>query len=187
MRHLTLIPTLVCAASLLALAACTNSLLPADLPTEMVPAATAPMSGAPTEVPSLAPLPGTVIVTPIPSESVPNSGGEPTATLSDSTSVQDQGTNITLKDQGQILRLKVGQRFLLYLGADTYDWTVDIDNQAVVSRVMGVMVIRGAQGLFEARSPGTTTLTTTGDPLCRQSQPACAMPSLLFRVTLVVE
>jgi hypothetical protein len=180
MRHLTLIQTLVCTASLLALAACSNSLLPAAaLPTETIPAS---MPVLPTDISSPAPLPSTV-----PSAVVPNSGGEPTATLPDSTSVPDQGTNITLKDQGQTIQLKVGQRFLLYLGTDTYDWSVDIENQSVVSRVMGVMVIRGAQGLFEARSPGTTTLTATGDPLCRQSQPACAMPSILFHVTLVVE
>ncbi len=99
----------------------------------------------------------------------------------------DQQLVITLASDNQTYHLKVGQRFLVNLGMDTYNWDVTIADQSIASRVIGVMVIRGAQGLYEARAPGTTTLTATGDPLCRQSKPACMMPSRMVRVTLIVE
>lgn len=99
----------------------------------------------------------------------------------------DQQLVITQDSDNQTYHLKVGQRFLVNLGMDTFDWNVQIADQTVASLVIGVMVIRGAQGLYEARAPGTTTLTATGDPLCRQSKPACMMPSRVVKVTLVVE
>jgi hypothetical protein len=47
-------------------------------------------------------------------------------------------------------------------------------------------VIVGAQGVYEAKAPGKTTLTATGDPACRRATPACAAPSRLFTLTLEV-
>jgi hypothetical protein len=93
--------------------------------------------------------------------------------------------DVTLADDGRTITLTVGQRFLLNLGAD-YTWTVTLDDQAVVSRVVGVLVIRGAQGLYEARQSGQATLTATGDPVCRGATPPCAAPSRQFRVEIVV-
>lgn len=93
---------------------------------------------------------------------------------------------VTLEDDGGTVRLQAGERFLLKLGED-YDWTVTVADQTIVSRVMNVMVVRGAQGLYEAQKPGTTTLTASGDPVCRQSQPPCAMPSRLFEITVVAK
>jgi hypothetical protein len=97
-----------------------------------------------------------------------------------------QELSVLLSDDGKTVHLKVGQRFLLNLGAD-YDWTPIVADQKVVSRVVGILVIRGAQGVYEAHAAGTTILTASGDPICLKSKPACAMPSRLFKVTLVVE
>ncbi len=97
-----------------------------------------------------------------------------------------QDLSVTLADDGKTVHFKVGQRFLLNLGAE-YNWNPVVADQSIVSRVIGILVIRGAQGIYEAHAPGTTTLTATGDPTCRQSKPACAMPSRVFKVTLVVE
>jgi hypothetical protein len=94
---------------------------------------------------------------------------------------------ITPESAGKTYHLKVGDRFLVNLGMDMFDWNEEVADQNVVSRVIGITVIRGAQGVYEARAPGTTTLTATGDPLCRQSQPPCMMPSRMVSVTLVVE
>lgn len=80
----------------------------------------------------------------------------------------------------------MGQSFLLNLG-DQYDWNINVADQTIVSRVKNIAVIRGAQGVYDAVKAGTTTLTAMGDPMCRQSKPACAMPSIFFEVTLVVE
>jgi hypothetical protein len=93
---------------------------------------------------------------------------------------------ITLADNDKTLTFHVGQHFLLAL-SESYDWTISIDNQSVVSRVVNVLAIRGTQGLFEAHKPGRTILTAVGDPPCRKAQPACAAPSRLFRLNVIVQ
>ena len=40
---------------------------------------------------------------------------------------------------------------------------------------------------YEANKTGSTTLTASGDPVCRQSQPPCALPSRLFQITVEVQ
>ncbi len=120
---------------------------------------------------------------PVTGPTAPVQSGGSTETVSPAPS---QSPTVTLDDRGKTIHLKVGERFLLKLG-DAYDWQVEIDDQNVVSRVIGVMVVRGAQGLYQARQAGTATLKAAGDPPCRQSQPACAQPSIQFQVTIVVE
>jgi hypothetical protein len=53
--------------------------------------------------------------------------------------------------------------------------------------VVNITVVRGAQGVYEAHQTGGTTLTATGDPVCRQSQPPCAIPSRLFEIQVTVQ
>ena len=96
-----------------------------------------------------------------------------------------QQKTVTQEDQGKTIDLLVGERFLLNLG-EGYRWEVEVSDPNVVSRVNNITVVRGAQGVYEALHPGTTTLTATGDPACRQAKPPCAMPTTLFTVTLVV-
>jgi hypothetical protein len=93
---------------------------------------------------------------------------------------------VTLADNGRTITLHVGQRFLLDLGAD-YNWTVTVDHPLILSRVVNVLVIRGAQGLYEAHSPGYATLTATGDPVCHSAQPPCEIPPREFQIHIVVE
>ncbi len=92
---------------------------------------------------------------------------------------------VTLDDQGQTINLMVGESFLLNLG-DAYAWEVNISDQNVLSRAKNITVVRGAQGVYDANQAGTVTLSASGDPLCRQSQPPCALPSVLFMITVVV-
>jgi ABC-type transport system substrate-binding protein len=96
-------------------------------------------------------------------------------------------STITMADKGKTFTFHVGDSFLLNLGGNVYDWTVTVDNQDVIALKMGVMVIRGAQGIFDALIPGTAILTATGDPLCRKSKPPCMMPTILFRITVIVQ
>jgi plastocyanin/predicted secreted protein len=104
-----------------------------------------------------------------------------------STSGSDQTSNqiVTLAQNNQEIYLKKGESFLLKLG-NNYNWNIDISDQTVVSRVINIMVINGAQGIYEAHSSGTATLTAQGDPFCLSSVPRCAMPSILFRVNIIV-
>ena len=67
--------------------------------------------------------------------------------------------SITPADNGQTITLTMGQTFLLNLGADR-NWDVQIANQSIVSRVVTITVIRGAQGVYEARAAGETKLTS---------------------------
>ena len=94
---------------------------------------------------------------------------------------------ITLGENGKIFILHPGESFLLNLGMEVYDWTVTIDDQNVLSRVKNIMVIRGAQGVYQATSLGIAVLSAVGDPLCRNSTPACMAPSILFKVTVIVQ
>ncbi len=96
-----------------------------------------------------------------------------------------EGKVITFADDGKTISLKVKETFLLKLGEE-YDWNVTIDNQTVLSRVVGVTVVRGAQGIYRANSPGKATLTTVGDPVCRKAIPPCAAPSREFKLYVVV-
>jgi hypothetical protein len=93
---------------------------------------------------------------------------------------------ITLADNGKTLTFHPGERFLLKLG-EAYNWDIQPFDQTIVARVKNVMVIRGAQGLYDVLKTGQIELSATGDPTCRSAKPACAMPSILFKVTIVVE
>jgi len=95
------------------------------------------------------------------------------------------GREITLDDNGRMVELKIGECFLLKLGED-YDWTLEVDDMAVISRVKNIAVVRGAQGVYEALKAGTAVLSAAGEPVCRKSNPPCGRPSIAFKVTLVV-
>ena len=94
---------------------------------------------------------------------------------------------VTMADNGRTLQLNVGDGFLLNLGSDFYDWSVEIDNQAVVSRELNISVIKGAQEIYRTRSSGTATLSATGSPQCMNLTPPCMVPSILFRIDLIVQ
>ncbi len=96
-----------------------------------------------------------------------------------------EGKIITLEDDRKTISLHLKETFLLKLGEE-YDWNVTIDNQTVLSRVVGVLVVRGAQGIYRANSPGSATLTAVGDPVCRKAIPPCAAPSREFKLNVVV-
>ena len=86
--------------------------------------------------------------------------------MHDNLSEKDESSTriITLEDDGKSISLNAGQSFLLKLGED-FEWNIEIDNQAVVSRSLNIMVVKGAQGVYEAYSPGNATLTAVGDIL----------------------
>ncbi len=99
---------------------------------------------------------------------------------------QPAENTVTLANNNQTINLKVGERFLLKLG-ENYNWTINVSDEAVVSRVVNILVVRGAQGVYEARGVGQATIEAVGDPTCRQSVPACATPSVLFKLNVVVK
>jgi uncharacterized Zn finger protein len=98
---------------------------------------------------------------------------------------QNKSITITQENNNQTVELNVGDTFLLKLGEE-YMWNVEIDNDDVVSRVKNIAVIRGAQGVYEAKIPGSATLSAAGDLPCREEVPPCAAPTILFKIQIKV-
>ena len=96
---------------------------------------------------------------------------------------QNESTTITQENNNQTIELNVGDTFLLKLGEE-YMWNIEIDNDDVVSRVKNIAVIRGAQGIYEAKMPGSVTLSAVGDLPCREEVPPCAAPTILFKIQI---
>ena len=154
-----------------------------------------PSSSLPTLEPTLPQVMGStqvIILTPRVSTAIsgPTLGAlpPPPATVTPFTGVSDiPKGSLTMQDNGGTFRMKVGESFLLNLGLDGYDWTVSIGDENILRLRAGVMVIKGAQGIFEALAPGTTSFAASGDPVCLKSTPPCMMPSILFEITVIVE
>jgi len=96
------------------------------------------------------------------------------------------GAVVTLADNGGIFVMRPGAHFLLELGTEVFQWSVAVDNPAVLSRIPSLVIIRGTQGVYQAHQPGQATLTAVGAPLCRNSRPMCMAPSIVFRLTVIV-
>ena len=90
---------------------------------------------------------------------------------------------VTQADDGTVLHLVVGQQLLLDLGA-SMSWAVTVADQDVVGRVPGILVIQGAQGVYVARTAGTTLLNAVGSPHCTSG--ACPLFRIAFSITITV-
>ena len=93
-------------------------------------------------------------------------------------------TTITATDDGQTVQLAVGESFVLKLGEDL-NWYVQVADTHIVSRKIGVAMVRGAQGIYEAHATGRTELIATGTPNCAAGTP-CPEIARLFRLTIEV-
>jgi hypothetical protein len=121
--------------------------------------------------------PGTIITI-----AVQNSGGDVSPQFD-----FFSGLILTLEDTGKTFNLQVGDRFQVLLKKDGYEWTVDVPDSTLVSRLAGEPLLPGAQGVFQATQAGTTRLSANGELPCHKSTPPCSAPTLGFQVTLVIE
>ncbi len=196
MKNRYWIPLILALGGALLLSACA----PAETATPITPGAvstaTQPASptSAPTPVATNLPTsaPTSQPPTVAPTENIPATGAGTPAAGTPATPAgpitAGDNTVVTLADDGATINMQVGQRFLLQLGEE-YDWNVIPADQSVLSRVIGITVIRGAQGIYEARQAGTTTLTASGMPTCLNGKPGCT-PSTTerqFKITVVVK
>ena len=146
------------------------------------PQGSATASSGSQQFPAMTPMVSTAIV-----GTAVEGGSQSLPTPTDTVpSAIDGNQTVTFTDNGKTLIFHPGQRFVLML-PEGYDWTLDPLDPAIVSLVMGVMPVRGSQGVFEAHQAGRTNLSASGDPQCRSAQPPCMMPSILFEVTIVVQ
>ena len=93
---------------------------------------------------------------------------------------------VTLGDAGRTFRMRPGQRFLLALGGPPPNWSVRVSDTSVLRRVPNVMVVRGAQGIYQARKAGTAVLTAVSHYACESAHPACLPADRVLRVTIRV-
>jgi hypothetical protein len=119
---------------------------------------------------------------PRPSSATTGPAASPSGVVSASLSAS---ATVTLAEDGRTITLLPGQYALVNLGSEL-DWTVHVHDETIVSRVAGITVVRGAQGIYQANRVGQTVLSATGDPACRKAQPACAQVSRTFTVTIIV-
>jgi len=119
----------------------------------------------------------------------------PQVTMANQTEQQMQmlGKIIILQDNGTTIQLNKGDTFLLRLG-DSYGWKWNIDNPTVVGPYrghIGYMLVRGAQGIFEAYNTGNAVLTADGTPTCLSLPPnnqasPCNTSTVHFRLDINV-
>ncbi len=95
-------------------------------------------------------------------------------------------SRVTLADAGRTFRMRPGQRFALVLGGPPPNWRVTVSDTAVLQRVPNVMVVRGAQGIYQARQAGSAVLSAVSHYACESAHPACLTADRLFRVTIRV-
>lgn len=139
-----------------------------------IPPRTSPVASTPAATRAPAPTPaGTPVARTAPPPTPSPSPGNAAAS----------SVTVTQADDGTVLHLAVGQRFLLDLGA-SMSWAVAVADQNVVGRVPGILVIQGAQGVYVARTAGTTLLNAVGSPHCTSG--ACPLFRIAFSITITV-
>jgi hypothetical protein len=84
---------------------------------------------------------------------------------------------VTMADNGKTFNIKVGDRLRLNLDP-FYDWSVSVDNPTVIA---------GLTGLYHGLAAGTASLSAVGNPKCYSSTPPCLAPSIMFKITAVVQ
>jgi hypothetical protein len=105
--------------------------------------------------------------------------------LSNSGAGQYQSRTVTTSDDGQTVLARVGDQLVLDLAGGAA-WTFSVDDPTILGRLVNVVPPAGADAVFTARRPGPATLQASGEPSCRQAQPACSTPSKSFRITVAV-
>ena len=126
---------------------------------------------------------GSATATPIPVEGSPSPTGPPTAG-----SVIPAGP-VTQADNGETLRLTVGQQFTVVLATSPMMWDQPTAQGSAVTRVSasgGYPGTSPAQAVFRAVAPGTAQVTSATDMQCLHATPRCSVPQEIWSVRVVV-
>lgn len=94
---------------------------------------------------------------------------------------------VTRADSGKTINLNVGAALLLSLGEAPPEWEVSVDDERVLARVANISPVKGSQGVWKAKAPGTAHLRAVGIFPCQKQQPACKIASPVFDLTVVVQ
>ena len=97
------------------------------------------------------------------------------------------GRVVAFEDNARTISLKTGQKFLLHLKNEPYEWKVNVEEPRVIRLAGTSSSIRGSQGIYEALRPGRTSLTAEGELPCHKVNPPCMAPTLAFNARFVIE
>lgn len=86
-----------------------------------------------------------------------NAQAEPAAVPVVANPESDGPQRITLDQNHQTIHVKVGGSVFVALGEG--DWTLQVSDQSVAQRVKNIMLIRGAQGLYDIKQAGQTKIS----------------------------
>jgi len=84
----------------------------------------------------------------------------------------------TIMENGKTFSMKIGDNLKINL-----DWSY---NWSVIS-ISDISIINGSQSVFQARAPGSSTLTAYGNPKCYSETPPCLVPLLIYTVSVIVQ
>ena len=97
------------------------------------------------------------------------------------------GRVVVFEDNARTVTLKTGQRFLLHLKNEPYQWIATVKEPRVIRLAGTSSNIRGSLGIYEALRPGRTSLTAEGELPCHKTNPPCMTPTQGFEAQFVVE
>ena len=97
------------------------------------------------------------------------------------------GRVVVFEDNARTITLKTGQKFLLHLKNEPYQWIATVKEPRVIRLAETSSSIRGSQGIYEALRPGKTSLTAEGELPCHKMNPPCMAATLAFEARFVVE
>jgi hypothetical protein len=96
------------------------------------------------------------------------------------------GRSIAIADNLQTITLAVGEKVILQLKKEPYEWTPTVINPNVLEKVQEADM-PGSQGIYQAKGTGSTQLNAIGEIPCNKAERPC-LPSAaeLFTVNIVV-
>lgn len=96
---------------------------------------------------------------------------------------------VTQADNGETLRLSVGQQFMVVLAKSPMTWDQPTAQGSAVTRVSATGGYPGsspALALFRAVAPGTAQVISATDAQCLHATPRCSVPQETWSVSVVV-
>lgn len=114
----------------------------------------------------------------------PTTPSVPTKTSKPALNVQQTQTiSITEANNNETITVKKDTSIVIALGTDI--WTLSFAPATILSEIKNVGPIEGMQGLYSAKTVGTTVITAEGRPNCKPGE-MCAQYIKNFMVTIKV-
>jgi hypothetical protein len=98
------------------------------------------------------------------------------------------GRIILIDDNLKTINVAVGENVMLLLNKEPYEWTPSVQDSSIFQKVQDPPLMKGAQGIFQAKRIGSTQLSAIGEIPCNSAERPCLPSSALqFTVDIVVQ